>query len=296
MAKKQYELLIQDGKIVGVSKTFGYGPIKGLNHGRSAILLRSMEDALQALENAAAGEFVPITAREASLIEEVTQDTFLDAGPEAVVYVEDIVARLEENRKALRDAQIRNGLPTLNSPEEGKVLFGAIIAANKVDGDVLTKAQSYLETENCVAYVWANSTTEAIEELGFLNDSLSWVNHVDGMGVVCRPWGVRYGRFYEDIPELTAAHFVAAATHVLGSEDASRERTRRLNIERDFDAINTPDDGQMLYGAFIMTDDDSEAVVVWADSEDDAESRLRTAGYVQIVDIEEVGDDGMFGM
>ncbi|MCG7319618.1 hypothetical protein [Brevibacillus laterosporus] len=296
MAKKQYELLIQDGKIVGVSKTFGYGPIKRLKHGRTAILLRTMEDALQALENAAAGEFVPITAREASLIKAVTQDTFLDAGPEAVVYVEDIVARLKENRRALRDAQIRNGLPTLNSPEEGKVLFGAIIAADKVDGDVLTRVQSYLETENCVAYVWANSTTEAIEELGFLNDSLSWVNHVDGMGAVCRPWGVRYGRFYEDIPELTAAHFVAAVTHALGSGDASRERTRRLNIERDFDAINTPDDGQMLYGAFIITDDNSEAVVVWADSEDDAESRLRTAGYVQIADIEEVGDDGMFGM
>ncbi|TPG84182.1 hypothetical protein EEL32_16835 [Brevibacillus laterosporus] len=172
MAKKHYELLIQGGKIVGVSKTFGYGPTKRLKHGRSAILLRTMEDALQALENAAAGEFVPITAHEASLIEEVTQDTFLDVGPEAVVYVEDIVARLEENRMALRDTQIRNGLPTLNSPE----------------------------------------------------------------------------------------------------------------------------DGQMLYGAFIITDDDSEAVVVWADSKDDAESRLRTAGYVQIEDIEEVGDDGMFGM
>lgn len=301
MAKKKYALLLQDGKIMGVQKTRKYLSPDYFKRGRTAVWLGSMDDALRVLANAAAGEFGPITDREAMSIEEVTQDTFLDAGQEAIVYVRDIVARLEENRKALRETQIKSGLPTLNSPEDGKVLFGAVIAAEKVDGYALTKTQSYLGTENGVAYVWANSATEALEELGLLADSVAWVSYADEMGVVNRPWGVRYGLFYEDVPELTASLFITAATRALSNEDKSRERTRRLNIERDFDSINTPDDGQILYGAIVVIGGDeewpdTEAVTVWADSDDDAEARLRAAGYSRIEEIEEVGADGVFGM
>lgn len=303
MAKKHYEMLLQDGKIVGVGKNKKYLSHNFFKRGRTSIWLKSMDDALQVLANAAAGEFGPITAREAISIEEVTQDTFLDASPEAIVYVRDIVRRLEDNRKALRDTQIRSGLPTLNSPEDGKVLFGAIIAAEKVNGYVLTQSQPYLGTENGVAYVWANNTTDAIEELGSLEGSASWVSHADEMGVVGRPRGVRYGRLYEDIPELTANHIMSMVeeVRVLDREDASRERTRRLNIERGFDSVNTPDDGRILYGAFVEIFDDvvgpgDMAVYVWANSDDDAETRLKSSGFAHIENIEEVGNDGMFGM
>lgn len=299
MTKKNYVLLLQGGKIVGVEKTFKHIHNKP-KHGRSLILLRTMDCALKALANAAAGEFGPITSREELLIESVTKDTFLDAGSEATVYVRDIVARLEEDRKALRDAQIKSGLPTRNSPEDGKVLFGAVIAAEKVNGFLITKSQEYLGTENGVAYVWADNTADALEALGLLAESASWVNFADEMGVVNRPWGERYGRFYSDIPELTAAHFMAATSRAASVEEKNRERTRRLHIERGFDSINTPDEGQMLYGAIVMSEEYGEpamaGVTVWADSEDDAESRLKSAGYDFIENVEEVGDDGTFGM
>lgn len=301
MAKKNYALLLQDGKIVGVEKTRKYLSPNCLKRGRAVAWLKSMDDAIRVLANAAAGEFGPVTSREATSIEEVTQDVFLDAGEEGGVYVRDIVARLEDNRKALRDTQIKSGLPALNSPEDGKVLFGGIIPAENVKGLVTTKTQSYLGTEHGVAYVWADDLADALEALGVLAGFVSWINHADEMGVVNRPWGDRYGRFYSDIPELTAAHFMAGMSQVVRVEEKKRDRTRRLHIERGFDSINTPDEGQILYGAFVVIGGDeewpdTEAVTVWADSGDDAEARLRKAGYTNIEDIEEVGDDGTFGM